>query len=284
MKESMKKVITFLIINFLLSSVFYYLSSKGGMNILVNLGLMWVPALSSIVTQLMYNKTVKGLGWKLGNAKYLLMSALIPLMACLVVYGSVWITKIGGVSLNRLTQVYHRPIGTVMVIISTVLFLFNLFAALGEEIGWRGFLTAELLKNYSYVKTSVICAFIWFAWHCPMVILSGYHAKGTPMWYNLIVLVICTTAFTFITVWIKVKSGSLWTAAVFHACHNMLSQQVFDVITIDYGKTKYITSEFGVGLALFYVICAVVCIFDYDKGRKREQGELITFSTETKME
>lgn len=259
MKIAFKKIMTFLVINFALSSIFYYICIKDSMNTLVTLCLMWVPAFSSILTQLIYNRNIKGFGWKLGKISYLILSFVLPLITCFIVYSIVWITKIGGVSLQRLTEEYNMPVGAVMLLIPTLLFLFNLFAAAGEEIGWRGFLTSELLKECSYTKTSLIVSLIWFAWHCPLVILSSYHAN-TPIWYNLIILFISASSFTFITVLVKLKSGSLWTAAIFHASHNLFSQQVFDIITIDYGKTLYITSEFGAGIALVYVLCAVFCI------------------------
>ena len=257
MKKNLKKITTFLIINFTLSSIFYYLIIKSGISIMLNVGLMWVPALSSIITQLIFNKNIKGFGWKFGKKKYLVVSLIIPFVTCLIVYGIVWITGMGGVSIDRLTEVFHKPINTVMIIIPTILFLFNLIAALGEEIGWRGFLASELLKDYSYIKTSLIISVIWFVWHLPLIIFSNYHANSTPIWYNILMAFICITGFTLITVWIKMKSGSLWTATIFHASHNLFPQMFFDVITIDYGKTKYVTTEFGVGIALVYIIIAI---------------------------
>ena len=260
MKMNMKKIITFLIINFALSLIPYYVIISGTMTVFTNLGLMWIPAVSAIITQLIFNKSIKGFGWGGGKVKYLAISFMIPLVSCLIVYGIVWVTKLGGVSWMRLTEQYNAPISKVIINISTILFLFNLFGALGEEIGWRGFLTAELLKGYSYIKTSLVLAVIWFIWHCPIIIFSSYHNQSTPLWYNLIFVFIAVIASTFITVWIKIQSGSLWTAAVFHASHNLLIQQVFDVMTVDTGKTKYFTSEFGIGIALIYSIGASYCI------------------------
>ncbi len=258
----MKKIITFLIINFALASIFYYLIISGSMTVLTNLGLMWVPAVSAIITQLIYSKNIKGFGWGGGKVKYLAISFMIPLAGCLIVYSIVWVTKLGGLSWMRLTELYQEPISRVIINIPTILFLFNLFAALGEEIGWRGVLTAELLKGYSYIKTSLVLAVIWFIWHCPVIIFSSYNNQSTPLWYNLIMVLVAIIASSFITVWIKIKSGSLWTAAVFHASHNLFIQQVFDVMTIDTNKTRYITSEFGIGIALIYSIGAAYCIIE----------------------
>lgn len=277
MKINMKKIVTFLIINFALSLIPYYVIISGTMNVLTNFGLMWIPAVSAILTQLLFIKSIKGFGWRGGKVKYLVISFIIPLVGCVIVYGIVWATKLGNVSLNRLTELYHAPISKVIIYIPTILFLLNLFAALGEEIGWRGFLTAELLKGYSYIKTSLVLAVIWFVWHCPVIIFSSYHNQSTPLWYNLIFVLITMTAFTFITVWIKIKSGSLWTAAVFHASHNLFIQQVFDVVTVDTDKTRYITSEFGFGIALIYSICATYCIIESRRSTKRQIQDIELF-------
>ncbi len=262
MRINRKKIMTFLIITFALSLIPYYVIISGTMTVLTNIGLMWIPAVSAIITQLLFNRNIKGFGWRGGKVKYLAVSFIIPLVSCLIVYGIVWVTKLGGVSWMRLIELYNAPISKIIINIPTILFLVNLFAALGEEIGWRGFLTTELLKGYSYIKTSLVLAVIWFIWHCPIIIFSSYNNPSTPLWYNLICILIAIIASTFITVWIKIQSGSLWTAAVFHASHNLFIQQVFDVMTVDTDKTRYFTSEFGMGMALIYGIGAAYCIIE----------------------
>lgn len=47
-------------------------------------------------------------------------------------------------------------------------------------------------------------------------------------------------------------------AIILHASHNLFIQSVFDGLTKDTGITKYFTTDFGVGLALFYGVAAVL--------------------------
>ncbi len=203
MKYNKKKILTFIVINFILSVPLYYLSTKTQY---ANLGLMLVPAFSSILTQFMYNKNIKGFGWTLGKGKYLVISFIIPLLSCLIVYCIAWITKIGEFSLAGLAEVYSSPI------ILLVLILINFISALGEEIGWRDFLASELLKNYSYIKASLILFIIWFSWHIPVFVFTDFRNPNTPLWYSLTMMSIMMLSWNFITVWIRIKSGSLWTA------------------------------------------------------------------------
>lgn len=57
--------------------------------------------------------------------------------------------------------------------------------------------------------------------------------------------------------WIRMKSGSLWTGAVFHASHNLAIQGIFDHFTIDTGNTNFFSGEFGLGLAVVYSVVAI---------------------------
>lgn len=66
--------------------------------------------------------------------------------------------------------------------------------------------------------------------------------------------------------WLRLRSGSLWPAALFHATHNLVIQGIFDGSTIDTGPTKWITTEFGIGMA---VVAVIVGIYFW-----RRRGEL----------
>jgi len=57
------------------------------------------------------------------------------------------------------------------------------------------------------------------------------------------------------------KAGSMWPAVMLHSSHNLFVQSVFDKMTVNKSYTQYITSEFGIGLALCYAVAAmfIVC-------------------------
>jgi len=64
-------------------------------------------------------------------------------------------------------------------------------------------------------------------------------------------------ADSYILGWLRLRSGSLWTATVFHASHNLFIQAIFDRITAPVGRALYITTEFGVGMVLTVGACAL---------------------------
>jgi membrane protease YdiL (CAAX protease family) len=55
---------------------------------------------------------------------------------------------------------------------------------------------------------------------------------------------------SFIYAWMRLKSGSVWTGMLLHASHNLWVQSIFDPLTTDTGRTKYVIGEFGIGLAI----------------------------------
>ena len=83
----------------------------------------------------------------------------------------------------------------------------------------------------------------------------GYNS-GTPAWYAIPCFFMMIIGLSFIMTWLRLKSGSLWTAVIIHASHNLFIQGVFDPLTTDRGVTKYITTEFGIGLAVVYIVAA----------------------------
>ena len=68
--------------------------------------------------------------------------------------------------------------------------------------------------------------------------------------------------------WLRLRSGSVWTAALYHGAHNLTIQGIFDQSTTDTGWTKWITTEFGIGLTFATVAMGIYFW--------RRRGELAT--------
>ena len=132
----------------------------------------------------------------------------------------------------------------------------SLSHALGEEIGWRGFLVPELANNVSFTATALISGIIWSLWHYPVLIFADYNA-GTATWYALLCFTVMVVGISFIFAWMRLKSGSLWTGALLHASHNLYVQAVFTPLTRNTGKTAWFIDEFGAVLPLVAVVVAI---------------------------
>jgi membrane protease YdiL (CAAX protease family) len=269
--HSRNKILTFLGLTLLGSAIFYFLiissgdiEAAGGLYVL---GLMWTPGISGLITQLVFEHSLRGMGWKLGKAKYLAIAYFLPVAYCLVVYGITWLTGLGGVPnpdlITTLRTSFGQNTSTGMVIFyfvfNNALFgvLISLLSALGEEIGWRGVFVPELAKNFSFAKTALISGVVWALWHFPLIFFSNYNMPGIPRWYAGIMFFILVVGISFAFAWLRLKSGSLWTAALLHASHNLFIQSIFTPLTSSTAITPFVIDEFGAGLAICAVIIAV---------------------------
>jgi membrane protease YdiL (CAAX protease family) len=131
----------------------------------------------------------------------------------------------------------------------------SLSTALGEEIGWRGFLVPELYKTVGFTRTAVISGIVWSIWHYP--VLWGDYNAGTPTWYGLSCFTVLVLAISFVFAWMRLKSGSLWTGALLHASHNLYVQNIFTPLTRNTGRTAWYIDEFGAVLPLIAVLFAI---------------------------
>jgi uncharacterized protein len=236
---------TFLVLTFALSSIFYVLFAHAktlslGGGLYVGL-LMWCPGTSALITRLVFQRNVRGEGWAWGRTRYELTGYALPIAYAACAYAAVWIFDFGGVDLGRFKT------GAVRFV--TLGLAINLAFALGEELGWRGFLVPKLGERLSFTATAVVSGIIWASWHMPLIIFADYNG-GTPTLYSIACFAVMVVGISFPMAWLRLRSGSLWPAALLHASHNLFIQGFFDIVTVDTGVTKYLLSEFGAVLAL----------------------------------
>lgn len=276
--HSYPKIAVFLVLTFAFSSIFYYLVfSTRSFPTSYGLGIMWCPGLAGMITQLIFNHSLRGMGWRPGRGRYLLASYFLPLAYVFVVYSIVWLVELGRfdpAALYKFVSEANGPsstpfgiVGTYVVIMLTIGFLINCVATLGEEIGWRGLLVPELAKTTSFVKTVLISGGIWAIWHWPLILSGEYNSTGTPLWFGLICFTIMVIGISFPMTWFRLKSGSMWGPVLLHAAHNLFIQAFFNHLTSNTGPTEYVIDEFGVGLALMAPVLA------YLFWRKRQEVE-----------
>lgn len=272
-KNGLNPIALFLSITFALSAIFYFLiiySGKlgGGVGLYV-MGIMWCPGISALITMKVLNRNISELGWKWGETKYQLWSFLIPLIYAFIAYLIVWVFGWGGFYDKEFVNNLSVSFGLGSVGNAFIIFLYfillgifgtlrGMASALGEEIGWRGFLVPELYKKYGFTKTSLISGFVWGIWHLPILLFADYNS-GTPSWYAMSCFMVLIVSMSFIYTWYRIKSGSLWTAVLLHASHNLFIQRFFTPLTEDTGNTAYYIDEFGIvlpiigiGFAIYY--------------------------------
>jgi len=254
-----QRIVLFLVLTFLFSAILWSIIVRAGQldarGQLYTLVLMWCPGIAALLTTLIARHDLRELGWKIGPARYLLISYALPVGYAGIAYGVTWLLGWGALTMQNVPA--GQPLGIFILRNATLLFLLGgLPAALGEEIGWRGFLVPQLAQVTSFSNVALISGAIWAAWHYPLILFADYHTD-TPRWFALLCFTVLIVGISFAFAWLRLRSGSLWTAAILHGSHNIFVQSIFDPLTRNTGLTSYITTEFGIGLAVMAVIVAL---------------------------
>ena len=249
-----RKIGVFLLTGLVLSGSLYGVIIGRGYGInsgsVFSLGLMWVPGVSALVSKLLVDHSVRGIGWRLRRKTLPPLGAayLIPPMLCMAVYGLAWAVGIGRCGIIVPMQVLS---------FATLGVLLSCAASLGEEIGWRGFLLTELRKVLPPRMVHLVIGSIWFFYHAPVIVFSNYNNGNIPV--SLVCFFVMVQGMTVLADVLCIRAESFWPAVLLPASHNVFVQSIFDPLTENGPWTQLWTSEFGLGLAIAYAAaCAVL--------------------------
>ena len=272
LKKTKNTILLYLIFTLLFSSIIWILTLNAPdagriAGRMFGYGIMWCPALATLVTLKLIGRKISDLAWSLGKTKYLWGSYLIPLCYSFIAYLIIW--SIGWGSFYNTTFVSNTahefgwdalPKWLFIIVFffmnAVIGMLASISTALGEEIGWRGLLVPELAKKMGYTGVSLTSGLIWGIWHYPLLIFGNYN-NGTPAWYGWICFTVSITAASFIYTWYRMKSGSLWTGVLLHASHNLFIQSIFTPITEQNIRSPWYIDEFGAVIPVVTVLFAI---------------------------
>ena len=101
--------------------------------------------------------------------------------------------------------------------------LLNMFFAVGEEAGWRGWMTPFLTERLGRAKGLILSGVIWGAWHWPIILVVGYNF-GTGYWgapfTGAVMMCLSCTALGILLTWVYEKTRSIWAPALAHGAFN----------------------------------------------------------------
>jgi membrane protease YdiL (CAAX protease family) len=233
--------------------------------------LMWCPALAALLTCFLSGISVSSLGFRWPKVRYIGLGYGLPILYALLAYVPFWIVTrdsfdINGFATSSASALeLHTNSGALLLNVFLLLgygAISSTTSGLGEEIGWRGFLFPSLFQLIGPVRAILISGLIWAFWHYPGILGSNYNSGG-PAWVALVCFTWMVIGGAAIFGWLRVKSGSVWPAAIAHGSHNLLIQAICDPITRQTKTSAIWTTEFGILLAVTTTIVAVVCWLKY---------------------
>jgi membrane protease YdiL (CAAX protease family) len=245
---TLRRIATFLVIVAGLSAILDALlvnagtiDAAGGLYAFITI---WVPAIAALVTCRIHREPIRSLGWHPGKPRYLALAYLLPVAYATVAYGVAWIIGAG-----RFTGIWpaHLPIFLVVGTIGGVI------SALGEEVGWRGYLVPHLASAYGFTVAALASGLIWSLWHYPLLLFTDY-GEGGPRWYLALCFTLFAVGLSFPMAWLRLRSGSVWPAVLLHASHNLFVLNVFAPLMAEKRTSYLLTGEGGLLLAIAGVI------------------------------
>ncbi|MDZ4165187.1 MAG: CPBP family intramembrane glutamic endopeptidase, partial [Smithellaceae bacterium] len=213
---------------------------------------MWCPAVAAVLTRLLCQRNLKGLGLRPGRAHWLFWGMLLPVLVGLVMFGSSWIFGVAPLDASMLNRVFSQAFIPTFLL----LLLFNCFAAFGEELGWRGFLVPELSRGMGFTGLALVSGAIWTVWHFPLIIFGTYHGSGS-LWYSFAVFIPSVMGASLVLAWLRLAGGSVWPAVLFHGFWNYFIQQFYPLLTVKTPAGDKMLGEFGWFVAIAYVLLAL---------------------------
>ncbi len=193
---------------------------------------MWGPGIAAILTTLIVQKRpFRSLNLnRLGPKRYYLWAWFLPPV---LVIASGLLTLLFGlakldtsftsirISMDSAPGGSAIPAGLVVAIqIAIALTLgpiINVVFALGEELGWRGFLLPNLMPLGQW-KAILLSGAIWGVWHAPAV-AQGLNYPGYPV-AGVFMMIVFTILLGTIFSWLYLNTKSPWVAALAHGSVN----------------------------------------------------------------
>ena len=230
-------------------------------------GLMWSPGLATLLILRRRGISWRTIGWTwTGRWEWICYAAVVS--AGLVVYGFAWSAGLinfpdrAGVASIASDFGWERlPTSVVVIGYATLMMTVGMAPAitnaLGEEIGWRGYLVPRLAGAYSFTATAMISGAVWAAWHYPMFLVTDYY-RGGELWYSLACFTVLVLAASVIATWLRLKSGSIWPPVMLHAVNNLLVQDVMRPLSGSGRLSHYTIDQFGGLLPLVAVAVAIL--------------------------
>jgi membrane protease YdiL (CAAX protease family) len=203
---------------------------------------MWAPGLGAIFATRLVEKqpVIKTLRLNtLGSKRFYLIAWFLPALLLFATIGVSILLGTGTLDPNftfMRESMAKAAAGTAMpgveiLVLGQVAFaltlapFINLLFAIGEELGWRGFLLTRLMPLGQW-KAILLSGLIWGAWHIPTTLFYGHNFPQHP-YLGILLLLAGFPLLGAIFAWLTLKTRSPWSAALAHGAFNAVAGVAF---------------------------------------------------------
>ncbi|WP_299244553.1 CPBP family intramembrane glutamic endopeptidase [uncultured Aquimarina sp.] len=233
---------------------------------------MFIPGIAAIIYLIKTKQGLKYIDWHMGKIKYLLLSLILPILITLI---GILVFEHTGLASNNVFLINNGQVHSIETPLifgsdqqGILFFILNFFVtgilfslptsflAIGEEIGWRGFLQKKLLEKNNLFKSLTFLGVLWGFWHFPLII-NGFNYPEYPMLGAFLFFPLSVIFVSYFIGWLTINSKSVWPAVFAHGAMNSVMVFMFEM---DFGKNK-LEGNFSIlglwvliGMISFYLI------------------------------
>ena len=223
-RETIKRLLIYLVLAFGISCLpeLIFIWTGGDLNSptyeMIAIFTMFGPAVANLLTRLITKEGFQNMYLRVnlkGNIRYYLLAIGIPFFYSIL--SGIILSLIYGGFLQA-EAFKEMPVGTFLLFIcflvgvSVAVF----FYTMGEELGWRGYMTPKLEELMGTPAALVTGGIIWGLWHLPGL-MTG---RNGSLWVSLLLQCVICFSMGAILTWLTKKTKSLYPAAICHAIHN----------------------------------------------------------------
>jgi uncharacterized protein len=193
--------------------------------------IMWVPGIAALITRLALREGFKDVSFRLGGMdglKAIGVALLFPVLVCGIAYGIAWATGLATLADARggifagITDPITNPLLRLVARQGLALIpasLIGLVTAMGEELGWRGYMLSRLVAAKVPLPL-VVSGLIWTLWHIAVILSGQYPDMGPNRLISAFNVGVTFVSISILWGTLRLKTGSFWPAALGHSSWN----------------------------------------------------------------
>ncbi|MDC3961294.1 type II CAAX endopeptidase family protein [Polyangium jinanense] len=200
---------------------------------------VWVPCLASVVARFVLREGFGDVSFRFDRrVAWSMVPALIyPVVIALPAYGLAWGTGIAAFEPAAVHPLgFPIPGGTPgerfvagCIIALTIGPAAMAVLAIGEEIGWRGYLLPRLI-DAGVPYPALVTGVVWGLWHAPLILSGHYNPSPSPL-LALLLFVVSMCGQSYFAARLRLDTGSVWPPVVMHAAWNAIVVSFFGAST-----------------------------------------------------
>ena len=222
--------------------------------------IMYIPAAIAIIFKIIFREKIWSL-FKLGALKTTCQAILATF---LVIIFYLFLSSYFGFASYRMPEAsvaYFN--GDVMqawirflVFGAPLMLSMSFLFAIGEEIGWRGYLLEKLGHRVSsFLKRSLLLGLIWGIWHVPI-----YMKLGSSI-FSISIFLVNVCLISIVYSWLFEQQKSIWPTVCAHAVHNTFFNALLPIFAVQKSSHQILFGEEGFLVTLSYGLLILIMLF-----------------------